>query len=418
VLVVLADLTAGLVLFTFLSFVALIPSSGGPALSFLKLAGLLLAVSWLAAVVTTNRSGIDFASVYPGFTWVLILFLTWIGVTQVWAESPAAVHTSLSRYALNIVLFLIVFTAVRERRHAIWVTAALVLGAAAAAVYGLLAGSADPDSIDRLSGTVGNPNQLAAALVIGLALSLGLVANTPRSPLLRIATIATGVLCLTGILLTASRGGLVALAAAGAAFVLLSGRWRLAATSIAVVLAAVTVTYFTAAAPPEVQERIANPESTGRTDIWGVGRRMVEARPVLGVGAGNFEISSIHYLLAPGALQRDEYIVDDPKVAHNMYLEVLAELGVVGLALFAAVLVLSLGCGARALGVFSETGDHGMELLTRAVLVALVGLLTADIFASGQYRKELWLLLGLCPALFAIARAQERQRELQPKGVS
>ena len=41
----------------------------------------------------------------------------------------------------------------------------------------------------------------------------------------------------------------------------------------------------------------------------------------------NFPVASIHYLLEPGALMRTDFIVDNPKVAHNTYLNVLAELG-------------------------------------------------------------------------------------------
>ncbi len=58
--------------------------------------------------------------------------------------------------------------------------------------------------------------------------------------------------------------------------------------------------------------------------------RSVEANPAEGLGAGNFAVSSKHYLLEPGALARSDEIIDEPKVAHNSYLGVLAELGMVG----------------------------------------------------------------------------------------
>jgi hypothetical protein len=44
-----------------------------------------------------------------------------------------------------------------------------------------------------------------------------------------------------------------------------------------------------------------------------------------------------------------------------------------------------------------------MELISRAVFVGLIGILTADFFASEQFSKQLWLLLGLGPALLAMA---------------
>ena len=47
-----------------------------------------------------------------------------------------------------------------------------------------------------------------------------------------------------------------------------------------------------------------------------------------------------------------------------------------------------------------------MELLSRAVVVALVALLAMDFFLSDQFSKQLWLLLALCPALLAIAAEQ------------
>ena len=53
VVIVIADLARGWSLFTFLAFLEIVPF-GGPALSFTKLLGLLLLISWLA-VMTTQR---------------------------------------------------------------------------------------------------------------------------------------------------------------------------------------------------------------------------------------------------------------------------------------------------------------------------------------------------------------------------
>jgi O-antigen ligase len=132
---------------------------------------------------------------------------------------------------------------------------------------------------------------------------------------------------------------------------------------------------------------------------------MVEAHPVNGVGSGNFPISSIHYLLVkPGAIERDEFIVDTPKVAHNSYLQVLAELGVVGLAMFLSIIGFAIWCALRADRWFGRVGDTQMEIVARAMVVALVGILAADFFITEQYGKQLWLLLGLGPALLGVAR--------------
>src|SRR4051794_30630003 len=134
---------------------------------------------------------------------------------------------------------------------------------------------------------------------------------------------------------------------------------------------------------------------------------MWRAHPVNGVGVGNFQTSSVHYLLKPGAIKRGDLIVTQPKVAHNTYLQVLAEMGVVGLVLFLTILLFALWCAFRAARLFARKRDLRMELLARGVLISLIGLLVSYFFISEMYNKQFWLLLGLGPAIWAIAR-QER----------
>ena len=131
---------------------------------------------------------------------------------------------------------------------------------------------------------------------------------------------------------------------------------------------------------------------------------MIADNPVRGVGSATSSTASIHYLLEPGAILRDEFIVDKPQVAHNAYLHVLAETGFAGLVLFSGLLLAGLWAAWRAAGEFSRRGDPFLESCSRALVLALVALFVADAFASDQLNKGLWVLLGLGPALLAIAR--------------
>lgn len=411
---VFADLAAGVAVFTLLTFFELLPSTSGPALSFTKVAGLVLALSWLATIASRHDSAnTDFFRAHTATAWFLAAFLAWAGFSAIWAESPSGAIEAVYRFALNATLFLIVFTAIGTRRDAIRVFAAFVIGATAAAAYGF-AFEVQPAAYGeaaRLSGESQNANELASTLVAALALSVGLVAITRRSPMLRLATVLAAAIATYGILLTVSRAGVIALGVTLIAGVALAGRWRGRVVVVAVSIAAATAIYFAAIAAPEVRERVTEPEGgTGRTDIWTVGWRMVEAQPVHGVGAGNFEVSSIHYLLAPGALQRDEFIVDTPEVAHNVYLGVLAELGIVGLVLFLGLVGSVLVVGLRAAREFNRSGDLEMEILSRAYVAALLGFLASVFFASDEFKKQLWLLLSMSPALFAIAVRSRRDR--------
>jgi O-antigen ligase len=414
------DLSAGLVAFTLITFLDLTPGIG-LAVTFTKLAGIALAISWLARIATRERSEDLFWAAHPWMTWVIALFLLWVTLSAIWAEQPGDTLQAAQRYALNAALFLVVFTAIQTRQQVRALIGALVVGAVIAGLYGIVvqpnaasaaAGLTSAGGLNRLAGTIGDPNQLASVLVVGFILSVAFAASARRSSAIRLASVAGATVTVAGILFTFSRGGLFALGAAMVATILVARGRRLAATMLALLVAVTAIGYFSVLAPAGARDRILNADGgTGRTDIWKVGWRMVEAQPLTGVGGGNFPVASIHYLLVePGALQQDTFVVDDPKVAHNIYLGFLAELGIVGLGLFLAIAAGSLRTAALAARGFARSGDHDLELVTRGVIVAILALLAADFFISDQYSKHLWLLLALGPALLALAGRTEERR--------
>jgi O-antigen ligase len=192
---------------------------------------------------------------------------------------------------------------------------------------------------------------------------------------------------------------------------LLAGRRRRFGASVAALVAVATIALAIAALiPATATKRLNSSDRTGsgRTDIWRVGWRMVEDRPIVGVGAGNFEFTTIRYLVQPGTIEQDEFIVDTPKVAHNVYLQVLAELGIVGLTLMLVIIGVSMRAVLKAAANFSDAGDRTGEVLARALAIALVGLLAAYFFSSNVYSKQLWLMLALAPPLLAVSISSSR----------
>jgi O-antigen ligase len=411
VLVVFADLALGFALFALVSFLEVLPLAGG-GLSVAKLSGGLVALAWLAVIATRPDSRQDFLGAHSWASALLGLFLGWVVLSAAWAEAPPEALSAAGRFAPNLLLFLIAYTAIRTRRHALALTIAFVIGSVATAAYGFTTTASAGDYAGRLTGSSLDPNELAAALVAAVALSGALAANARRSPGLRLAAYAAGGFCLLGVFMTVSRGGLLALVVGLAAALLFSGRWRLKVSVGALLVALGAFYYFAQLAPPEARDRILDSPRgetrllEGRTTIWEVGWRMADDNLATGVGAGNFPVSSRHYVLEPGTLNRtDQILIENPEVAHNTYLGILAELGVVGLALFLAIVAFSFGCSVRAARAFRARGDPGGEALARALTVALAAVLTADFFISEEYSKQLWLLLGFAPALLAISRA-------------
>ena len=411
-LITLADLNAGLVAFVVLSFLELVPSAGGPAVSLAKVAGAVLAVSWIASAATSDRR--EFPAVHPGIAVLLLAFLAWNLVSILWAAQSPRVAVSVSSFALSFVLFLIVFAAVRNLKAARLLVGAFIVGATVAAVYGYflqpdasgLASSASAaGGLDRLSGTIGDPNEFATLLVAGMALCTAFIFDPERSGTVRFLSGTAAVILLGGVLLTLSRGGLVALGAALIMAVVVAGKQRPKLMFGVTVVVALSLFFYLGVTSDEARERVtASDGGSGRTDIWNVGWRMVEDKPVVGVGAGNFQAVSIHYLLVPGGIRFDEYLVDEPAVAHNAYLQVLAETGVIGLSLFIAIIGACIWTGISAAKNFAKRGNRQGELLTRAVLIATAAILAGIFFLSEEHSKHLWLLLALLPALLNVSK--------------
>jgi O-antigen ligase len=403
-IIVMADLSVGLCLYALLAFLNIVPDVGGSFLSFDKVAGGLLLLSWMGAVVIRKEERRAFVSAHPAFFGVLVFFFGWVVFSLLWAPERSEGFEPASRYVLNAVLFLIVFTAIRNRKHVIWLVSAFVAASTLSAVYGLVTPRPGGEGEGRLAGSVGDANELAAVLVAGLILALALAVISRHKPLTRATLVVAAGLCLLCLFLTLSRGGLIALGVAMIAAVFVGGRWRGKAVAVAAVTLTTLVVFFGFVASTAQVQRVTEVGSgSGRSSLWTVGWRMVQANPVKGVGVGQFQTSAVHYLIAPGTVARADLIVDAPHVAHNLYLQVLSELGVVGLIPFLVILIFPLVCTLRAARLFERRGDPDMELIARGVFVGLVGILAADFFLSAQFSKQLWLLLGLGPALLAIA---------------
>ncbi len=403
---VVVDITAGLVLFTVLSFLDVI-NIGGAAVSFMKVAGLLLFVSWVARTATSpRRDATTLLAGYPGLVAACVVLVAWSALSFTWAESHGNAVTTTNRFLLDALLFAIVLAAVRRREHLRWVLGGFIIGADLSAIYGLINPVAPTgNEVSRLVGALGESNQQATVLVAAIVLAVGLIAVSRGSPVVRLALAVGIVVAFAGLFGTLSRAGLISLGCVLIAGVIVGGRWRVWAVLLLIACAGATVTYFAAIASTGAVQRVTSPDTSGRSDIWTVGWRMFQANPVTGVGAGNFQVSSIHYLQQPGTIHRADLIVVTPKVAHNIYLELLADLGVPGLIALLSVFGTAIGCAVRAARASQRAGDRDLELLSRCLILALVAFLSADFFASEVYAKQLWLLLALCPAVLAISRS-------------
>lgn len=391
------DLAAGVALFTTLTFLESLPGVGD-GLGAVKLGGLVLVLAAL------RRSGAPFLlKERPALAYVATFFAGWAVASSLWAEDVARAGGDGLRLVLNVALVFVVFAAVRDARDARLIVWGYLAGGAAAAVVGFL----DPaGASNRLAGGLGEPNFLAAVLIPALVFALFMLGSTERAAARRWLLWGLVLLFTVAIFMTQSRGGLVALAVTFVAALLFgSRRTRRHFAALGGVAASFGLVYYAAFASSWALERLENPGGgTGRADLWSVATDVIADHPVLGVGAGNFPIVAPQYAAEPINLPLARLVVDTPKVAHNTYLGVFADLGIVGLLAFVMIVLSTLFLARRATRYFARSGEVELELLCRAVFVGLVGMLAAFVFLSGEYEKRLWLLLGLGVALYGLAR--------------
>jgi O-antigen ligase len=117
---------------------------------------------------------------------------------------------------------------------------------------------------------------------------------------------------------------------------------------------------------------------------------MIQAHPWAGVGIGNFK---------PMMLQYREKGSTTDTIAHNAYVEIAAELGLPGLAVYLAML----GCAYQTLKQVRRPPFRASPRLVRQAALGLqaglLGFAVASFFVSAEYQKLFWLMVFLSMCL-------------------
>jgi putative inorganic carbon (hco3(-)) transporter len=256
----------------------------------------------------------------------------------------------------------------------------------------------------RLSGPVGDPNFFAQVMVVLALLGVERLLHEKRLFWKVIAGWAAAASTLT-VVFTFSRGATIALALS---LVIFFWIYKLKPSQLIVIITlGVAMLLF---APPTYYQRVlsiadvlpTNGEINLYKDRAIQGRAsenltawvMLMDRPVMGVGLNNFAYLYQDYTktlgLAPSATNRSP---------HNLYLEVAAETGVVGLAVFLILIVMAMHSILHARKRFMEEGMEEYANLATGFAIAFGGYLLAALFVHAAYPRYFYLLIGIAFAL-------------------
>jgi len=232
-------------------------------------------------------------------------------------------------------------------------------------------------------------NDFATFMVTAMPIGIHVVHR--GRPTVRLLGAAGLVLLTLGFVWSGSRGGFIALAAVGAFVVFrfssIPLAWRLSATALVaiVVLAAASDKYWEQMGTITSDTDYNHTEQNGRLQIWNRGIGYMLENPVLGVGPGNFSIAE--GTLSPQAERQQYGIGVRWNAPHNSFVQIGAELGLPGLALYLAVI-------ASTFLALRRGGD-----LAPALSASLLGFVVGSFFLSLAYSEMLYTLVALAAAM-------------------
>jgi O-antigen ligase len=261
----------------------------------------------------------------------------------------------------------------------------------------------------RISGPIADPNHWAQALLVVSALALG---RARRSRTWQVRCLAAGVLLASvlAIVFSFSRGALVALALTAVIVVCLRPppAWSVALLGVAAVLALPLLPagyvdrlgQLAQAVPGISDGRTGEASLSGRLSALVAGRDMALDQPLLGVGAGQFATRYREYSLGLG-IDNTEGGVQP----HNMYLEVAAETGYLGLLTWGAILGVALYRLHQGRRVLRRAARWYEADLMEDLSLGLVAYLLSGLFVHNAYPRLYWLLIGAALAAPAVVRS-------------
>jgi O-antigen ligase len=253
-------------------------------------------------------------------------------------------------------------------------------------------------------------NDVGVVFMVGLPLAIALIQGGTR-PLQRRIGWITAAGAIAGLVLTASRGGFIGLVIGGSAILVLApGIGMLKKVGFVLI----TVVGMTVAAPQGYWDQMAtilNPSEdynitseTGRLAIWTRGLGYVAEYPVFGVGPDNF-VRAGWYISDTGRAGLVGASIQD-QAPHNTFLQVWAELGTVGLAVWLSILGMGIFAPLRwrkRLPRSWSKSPHGDEkfifLLCTYVPVAFLGFAVTTFFVSHAYTPILYVLTAIWAGL-------------------
>jgi len=336
----------------------------------------------------------------------ILLFVATVAFSVLVSPFPgmAAGSTALLGVLICLGYGAVVRSAARKPDFPMRMVEAMAAGTVAGAVWGIVNHRVTGMPAD----TGGGYNALGTMLVLGLPLLLALAVRRRGWGFLIFG--AGAAVTAIGLVLTFARGAWLGGLAGLAVFLACVPRpTRLLLLALLLLTLAIGRFGLTGAVPALGARAESISDLTLNRDriaIWRAALQIFRDHPVVGTGLGTFTMVYPRY-----RLPEDREPVPSRPFAHNIFLNIAAEGGVLGVLSFASVIALALWWGAR--WIRQSPADEGV--IAAGVVAALVGVLVHQQVDGTVMRFHIglgmWMLLGLISA--GAARLRRGRREGQ-----
>ncbi len=395
-------------------------------LSIAKIMGALTVAAWAFRVLRTRQKIFFNKQMLIGFCFV-ILSLT----STIWAIEPGEPIFALadsSKLLTNFMLFFLVVNMFNKNNIHSFLTVLIATGAGACLMailqvympsmqitgYNSMvefghrdAGIVDSEHLKsggfiRPTGTMGHPNWLSFFMVTLLPLTFYMFLRS-KSWLKLFALVVLGMQGVA-MVLTHDRMAMVGFLCV-AFFCVITQVIKITRIRIVGILLGIVV--FFLIAPATYIERVFSPshykQSSSINTRWELlmgGLDQFAQHPILGVGSGNFGIHfMIHNKHTEAATtiwhMRDvdkTSVSDYTMAAHNMYVEVAAETGIIGFVLYMAFILMGIRNMNR---IRKRPGENPYKLTATMVMISMFGFCCLGFLLHAQLQKIMWIVLGL-----------------------
>jgi O-antigen ligase len=341
--------------------------------------------------------------------WLTASVLLFVGVGIASSEqaiSPSQSITKVFAVITAAALFFAVLQICRERRQllvvAVGCLAGLLLAGGQGVIehysgnFGAYSAAGSEVIVGRVEGSFGHPNAYGGFLAVLIPLAVAVMVSRSFSRNVRRFAGLALFLAVPAIVFSYSRGAIAAVVLGSLVWLALV-RPRLAVVAVVCVgLAGVVL------APSTLKDRFSN-QSTGdevtlRSDIWGSAVDIYSEHPILGVGLNNFSkaYASLPSTLEIGSqrrlLHQSQLLI--PPHAQNLYLNILAEEGILGLIAFLILSIASIGVVYQGCRVRDATG-RAISMAAGAGIMTLAFHSLLDVTLFGPVAIPVFGLIGV-----------------------